>query len=61
MITMFSSKMHRGINGNQVFTILLGILLSVIFARLTSKELFGEYNFLNSVIAIVSIVADSWA
>ena len=42
---------------NQVITILLGIVLSVIFARLTSKELFGEYNFLNSVIAIVSIVA----
>jgi O-antigen/teichoic acid export membrane protein len=42
---------------NQVVTILLGIILSVIFARFTSKELFGEYNFLNSMIAIVSIVA----
>lgn len=42
---------------NQVFTILLGVLLTIIFARFTSKELFGEYNFLNSIIAIISIVA----
>ena len=42
---------------NQIVTIVLGILLYVIFARLTSKVFFGEYNFLNSVIAVVSIVA----
>ncbi len=41
---------------NQVITVVLGILLSVVFARFTSKELFGEYNFLISVVAMVSIV-----
>lgn len=42
---------------NQLVTILLSVLLTVVFARLTSQELFGQYNFLISVVAIISIVA----
>jgi O-antigen/teichoic acid export membrane protein len=42
---------------NQIITIFFGVLLSVIFARYTTKELFGEYNFLISIISILSIVA----
>lgn len=42
---------------NQLVNIIFGVLLSVIFARLTSQELFGQYNFLNSVVAIISITA----
>lgn len=42
---------------NQIAIVLLSILLSVIFARFTSKELFGDYNFLNSIVAMLSIIA----
>jgi len=41
----------------QIIVILSEILLSVIFARFTTKEVFGNYNFLIAIIAMLSIVS----
>ena len=42
---------------NQIVVVVLSVLLSVIFARFTSKELYGNYNFLTSIVTMVSIIA----
>jgi O-antigen/teichoic acid export membrane protein len=38
-------------------SLLIGIAISVAFARLASKEIYGQYNYLISILAIVSILS----
>lgn len=42
---------------NQIISVILGVLISVILARFTTKIVFGEYNLLISIVSILSIVA----
>lgn len=42
---------------NKAFAIFLGIILSIAFARLTSKEVYGTYQFFLSVIGLLAIFA----
>jgi O-antigen/teichoic acid export membrane protein len=42
---------------SQLAEILAGVLLSVVFARFASKEIYGQYNFLFSIFAMFSIVS----
>jgi O-antigen/teichoic acid export membrane protein len=42
---------------NQIVTVVLSMFISIIFARFTSQELFGNYNFLISIITMISIIA----
>lgn len=42
---------------NQAIQIIVGIGLSVILARYTSEKVFGQYNFLLSILSILSIIS----
>jgi len=42
---------------NQVIGIISALAVSAVFARYTSKEVYGQYNFLLSIFAIISIVS----
>ena len=42
---------------NQITTIVFGILLMVFLTRFTSKEVFGNYNFIISIITMLSIIS----
>jgi O-antigen/teichoic acid export membrane protein len=39
-----------------VLKIIMGVVLTVIFARFTSKEIFGEYSLLLSIMGVLSII-----
>lgn len=41
----------------QVTTVVMGLLLSTVFARLASKEIFGQYQFVLSILSVVSILS----
>ena len=53
----FFSKNFSWLMASSVFQMLFGLAVSVVLARLASKQAFGEYNFLISVITILSIVS----
>lgn len=41
----------------QIISVVLGLILSIVFARFTTKEVFGNYNFLISIISMLSIIS----
>jgi len=41
----------------QVFAMFAGLLLSVAFARLTTQEVYGQYQLVLSIVSIISIVS----
>ena len=43
----------------EVFTLAMGLLVSVAFTRLTTKELYGNYELILSIFSLVSIVSIS--
>ncbi|MDD3175228.1 MAG: oligosaccharide flippase family protein [Candidatus Nanoarchaeia archaeon] len=45
------------LNVSQFFNILKYFVLSIIFANFLTKNAFGEYNFIMSVLAIMSVIA----
>jgi PST family polysaccharide transporter len=41
----------------QAIALITGLAVSVVFARLASKEVFGQYNFILALLAIVSLLS----
>ena len=42
---------------SQLVEIIAGLVLSIVFARFASKEIYGQYNFLFSIFAMFSIIS----
>lgn len=42
---------------NQIISIILALLLSVFLARFLSKEVYGNYNFILSIISLLAIIS----
>jgi len=53
----YYGKNSLWVGSNQAIKILSGIILSVVFARLVTKDIFGSYNFLLSVLGLASIAS----
>jgi O-antigen/teichoic acid export membrane protein len=45
------------VSANQIVQVLIGLGLSVVLARFTSTEVLGQYNFLLSILSILSIIS----